>query len=109
MDPVTFRTDFTVFLKEMSDVDDTRTFCYAQISRIEQYLISLNLHRNTLTPVSRLPEDVLIQIFSAVARVCDQGSTLRGGWEVRNPHVWLVVTHVCRRWREIALHCGVES
>ena len=50
--------------------------------------------------VSRLPVEILIQIFS----YCP-ASDLYPHVHHRPPPPWLAVTHVCRRWRNAALSC----
>ena len=60
----------------------------------------INTQLNALAPVSRLPPELLSEIFlhhaghraettSCVPQLCE----------------WIQVTHVCTRWREIALQC----
>ena len=54
---------------------------------------------NAVTPVNRLPPEILSAIFSlAVAK-----TVIRGGAHRALP--WARITHVCRRWRTVALDC----
>ena len=55
---------------------------------------------NECAPVSRLPVEILIHIFS----YCP-ASDLYPHVRHRPPPPWLAVTHVCRRWRNAALSC----
>jgi len=53
------------------------------------------LDRNNLAPISKIPVELLSYIFSLVQRKCRRES--RGNLD------WVVVTHICQRWRNIAL------
>jgi len=57
----------------------------------------LKSRRNAIVPVSRLPPETLVEIFSLLRFAVDDPEC------VSYPE-WICVTHVCRRWREIALH-----
>ncbi|TFY77738.1 hypothetical protein EWM64_g6274 [Hericium alpestre] len=58
-------------------------------------LCSLRTHRNTLTPISGLPLEILAWILQLHAN--DQPPSKRDLG-------WIRVTHVCRLWRDAALH-----
>ncbi|KAI0046757.1 hypothetical protein FA95DRAFT_1542131 [Auriscalpium vulgare] len=59
--------------------------------------------RNSILPVARLPPEVLRTIFTVCS---DIDHPLIEGWDFH--FGWLAVTHVCRRWRDIALeHSGL--
>ena len=62
---------------------------------------SINTRLNALLPISRLPPEVLSEIFLRIAGY-------RPGHASRPPKVraWMRVTHVCTHWREIALQCA---
>jgi hypothetical protein len=75
--------------------------------RIDKELAILNIlkaHRNALAPISRLPPELLSQIFMYVARREDwplddgQPSFYRGCMS------WMKVAGICRHWRAVALH-----
>ncbi|KAI0055567.1 hypothetical protein BV25DRAFT_1783242, partial [Artomyces pyxidatus] len=60
-------------------------------------LNSLDVHINALSPISRLPSEILAHIFL----YCAAESTTwwkNGIWKG-----WAAVTHVCRWWRHVAL------
>jgi len=62
--------------------------------RITQELI---YRRNALVPISRLPPETLVEIFSLLPFAADDSKYV--------PHLARIrVTHVCHRWREIALY-----
>jgi len=58
--------------------------------------LSILTRRNMLVPISTLPAEILARIFHFNAFSAKPYSpTLR--------HGWISVTHVCRRWRQVAL------
>ena len=63
---------------------------------IDDQIRELNHRRNALVPISRLPPETLAEIFSLVSFSVDD-------YEDVPDMKWIRVTHVCRRWREIAL------
>ncbi|KAF8868002.1 hypothetical protein BD779DRAFT_1393234, partial [Infundibulicybe gibba] len=52
--------------------------------------------RNRFVPVARLPPEILSRIFVFNARMVRPGDRV---------DVARAISHVCRRWREIALDC----
>jgi hypothetical protein len=61
------------------------------IDAVKGPTFSMVTHRNILAPISNLPTEILVCIFHMIAF---------------SVHYWLGlvhVTHVCRRWRQIAL------
>ena len=58
----------------------------------------LRQRRNERAPISRLPVEILIQVFSYYC-ASDRHPHVR----FRAPPPWLAVTHVCQRWRDAAL------
>ncbi|EKM54860.1 uncharacterized protein PHACADRAFT_259015 [Phanerochaete carnosa HHB-10118-sp] len=56
---------------------------------------------NTTLPVSRLPPELLLLVFEDWASEC-YTETQETEPETR-PYAWIRCTHVCRRWRELAL------
>src|SRR5260221_239048 len=61
---------------------------------------SLPLHRNAVAPISTLPPELLVQIFhfhALLERPCPGLQQLVGSIG------WIRVTHVCQRWRQVAL------
>ena len=97
------RTDFSSFLADVSDVDTFLQTCCNSMGRLHQYVEDVKSFRNTLLPVARLPEDVLIHIFCAVRGHNDYEKYRSYPIPDTFPQSWLWLTHVCRRWREIAL------
>ena len=60
----------------------------------------LRLHRNTWPPISRLPTEILAEIFTDVAR--DHYDRYFPRTYVPG---WVGISYVCRQWRNIALDC----
>ncbi|KAF8263419.1 hypothetical protein EI94DRAFT_1501980, partial [Lactarius quietus] len=62
----------------------------------------LRHRRNALAPVSSLPTEVVLTIFSLVRAASTSLPFILGE---RPDHLaWLRVAHVCHQWREIALN-----
>lgn len=65
---------------------------------------------NTLSPVSRIPPEILCEIFlqlKALDRVEDHLDVY--GQDAFHNHLgtpWQVVSHVCQTWRSVALNCA---
>ncbi|KAI0061503.1 hypothetical protein BV25DRAFT_1826645 [Artomyces pyxidatus] len=75
-----------------------RELLLAERDAAAKALLSINARINTAAPVSRLAPEILAQIFSYCAE--DEMTWRRKeGAGVG----WISVTHVCRRWRQIAL------
>ena len=67
-----------------------------EIKVSDRVVQQLKSRRNTIVPVSRLPPEILVEVFSLLPFVADDPKCV--------PYLeWIFVTHVCRRWREIAL------
>ena len=65
-----------------------------EIKMHEQALQELKYRRNALAPISRLPPETLVEILSLLSFSAHDEDV---------PYlVWIPVTHVCHRWREIA-------
>ena len=71
----------------------------AEIKALEETVQGLKLRRNALQPVSSLPPEIFADILY---HLCFPGIPSLGGKPARNLSR-LHVTHVCHRWREIAL------
>lgn len=83
-----------------------------EIARLSIDLAMLKRHCNAKLPVSVLPPDVLLEIFSFVIRIWDSELP----WDHRDhfkpmfpksiripSYYWLSFTHVCHHWREVAI------
>ena len=72
-----------------------------EISALKKVLSSLSVRRNRLSPVSRLPPEILARTFSFIA------SDELPGFDSRLRLGWIKVSHVCSRWRHVALDNSV--
>ncbi|KAI0055613.1 hypothetical protein BV25DRAFT_1736719 [Artomyces pyxidatus] len=67
----------------------------AEISDLEIALSSFRTRRNALSPIGRLPPEILVRIFSFDTTPDDGSPTY---------HL-MRITHICRRWRSVAIGC----
>src|SRR6266705_546725 len=77
--------------------DQLRKAIDDQIRVSEQVTQELKYHRNALPPISRLPPETLAEIFS----LFPFSAVAFGDVSYME---WIRVTHICHRWREVALH-----
>jgi hypothetical protein len=84
------KTDSREFLRQGID---------AEIKALEGSIRALRRRRNALAPVSSLPTEVILTIFSL-----SRAPTFIIPGIKPKPLRWLRVTHVCHQWREIALN-----
>jgi hypothetical protein len=76
--------------------------------RIDRELVNLNIlkaHRNALAPISRLPPELLSQIFMYVCGREDWWSYDGQPRFYRGSMAWIKVAGICRHWRTVALQC----
>ncbi|TFK68815.1 hypothetical protein BDN72DRAFT_768745, partial [Pluteus cervinus] len=64
-----------------------------EINALEGRILSLRTARNRLAPVSRIPMEVLTEIFSLTQDISDESYGRAA----------LVISWVCQHWREMAL------
>jgi len=64
-----------------------------EVVRLRNRTVDLKCQRNELPPIGKLPDDVLRELFRACKTLVSSSST----------DEWATVTHVCHRWRTIAL------
>ena len=67
------------------------------IDTARQFVRSLLTCRNTLVPISRLPPEILAQVFHHIVFEDSPYSRARALG-------WIKVTHVCQHWRQVALN-----
>ncbi|KAK7058584.1 hypothetical protein VNI00_002220 [Paramarasmius palmivorus] len=70
------------------------------IERVENALIWIKRERNSRLPVSRLPNEVLLEIFTYLT---PKGPAIRSYFFTSGKMGWLSFTYVCQSWRTIAL------
>lgn len=78
--------------KAQTEIDD-------ELVSLEERMRALRTHRNSLSPISSIPPELLGTIFVHHVR------QMQLIYNSDNPRVlsWLVVGHVCYHWREVAL------
>jgi hypothetical protein len=89
-----------------SNTEDTpehlRRAIDAELKSLEKTALTLKLRRNALVPISRLPPETIAIIFSFLSLPRDHVQLSTRGEQYKL--AWLRVSHVCHRWREIALN-----
>ncbi|PSS02350.1 hypothetical protein PHLCEN_2v4043 [Hermanssonia centrifuga] len=76
--------------------EQTREELQLQLQQYEHAIMRIRTRLNTMLPVSRLPFEVLADIFGYLALLCRATS---------RPYAWVHVTHVCQTWRQVAIQC----
>ena len=89
---------FIIFMDTSSATtqDHLRGAIDDEIKVSNQVTQELKYRHNALAPISRLPHETLAEIFSLL-------SFPAGKYQYYRYMEWICVTHVCRRWREVAL------
>ncbi|KAL7280716.1 hypothetical protein ACG7TL_005658 [Trametes sanguinea] len=97
----------TLGLKRSSECRDDvvaheRKVLEERIAHHADTIVELKMQLNTMTPIARLPPEILAEIFALVSTTQYEESWRRhyGSSQV---YKWLSVAHVCRVWRAIAL------
>jgi hypothetical protein len=70
---------------------------------LQQSIMALTAIRNTLAAVDNLPDELLVEIFTALAFIVRPPFGQMGETGPSAGISWLAVAKVCRRWRNIAL------
>ncbi|TFY75636.1 hypothetical protein EWM64_g8374 [Hericium alpestre] len=98
-------TDGVSAFSSMETVNRTRDMLLTELKAI-QHLVTLTVARvNDLSITARLPAEVLTHVFSVLTE-CDPPSSepLKGDrFGDKASLGWITATHVCRRWRHMAL------
>ncbi|OBZ74033.1 hypothetical protein A0H81_06287 [Grifola frondosa] len=78
-----------------------------QISQTVQHLLELQFRYNSAAPISKLPPELLSQIFvEHVAQAYEHWKTLPDDIRSQSRSHWFYqFSHVCRRWRNTSLNC----
>lgn len=90
-------------LSTQADADAALGFLNEDMERLRLSVLAIKAHRNTLAPIARLPPELLSEIFVWLVSKFEIRDFGDKGWARPSYHRWLIVTFVCRRWREIAL------
>jgi len=81
-------------------INAAQTDIDSEVQRLNDLICSLKSRRNSLCPVSRLPPEVLSEVF------LDLADQLQAQDRFKVDFKWVSVAHVCRLWRNIALQHG---
>ncbi|KAF8803469.1 hypothetical protein BYT27DRAFT_7195760 [Phlegmacium glaucopus] len=76
-------------------LDDARRIIDREIAWLEESIRSLKSRRNKLSPISRLPSEILCNVFSFIE---DRTMVLD-----RSPETWINFSRVSQHWRSLAL------
>ena len=71
-----------------------------ELKSLEKSAQALKSRRNALAPISRLPPEIIANIFIFLSQPADCVQILAGE---EQDLAWLRISQVCHRWREIAL------
>ncbi|KAA1470878.1 hypothetical protein DENSPDRAFT_798406 [Dentipellis sp. KUC8613] len=95
-----FSAEGVASVKSGDDIERTSQILDEEVNKLRDQMPSLRIQNHLLCPVDRVPPELLARIFVELVSVqplayrdCSPGLKLG----------WIVVTHVSRRWREIAL------
>ncbi|THH17498.1 hypothetical protein EW146_g3328 [Bondarzewia mesenterica] len=91
-------------LSEATTAVDIRDAIDERIGTLEDELLILRSHRNSLAPISRLPVELLATIFLHY-KILQQKEDNRSRKETHPPN-WLAITYVCSRWRQVSITCS---
>lgn len=74
-----------------------------EINAIHSLLGSFKSRHNSLLLISRLPPELLACIFKILS-LSNPPNSHHSGYHTSSKLGWIPVSHVCRHWREVALH-----
>ncbi|KAI0369209.1 hypothetical protein BV20DRAFT_968410 [Pilatotrama ljubarskyi] len=80
-----------------------RKALWDQVKAHETRVIELKGCINTMAPISRLPPEILSEVFALVA-ISDYEAQRRNHYGPSHAYKWITLTHVCRIWRTVALN-----
>lgn len=97
--PLLLHSTVTAFSRPDA-IKSAQTDIDREIRRLNSQICSLKSRRNSLCPVSRLPSEVLSEVFLVFAEQLQAQERFKVDFK------WITVAHVCRLWRDIALQHG---
>ncbi|KAF8555391.1 hypothetical protein OG21DRAFT_913670 [Imleria badia] len=89
------------------DMETTAMAHMDEESTINSALSNLEIQRNSVCFISRLPTETLEEVF--IHGPCDYYGACYGedeGLVIPRPPSWVNVSYVCRHWRSVALNCA---
>ncbi|KAF7790703.1 hypothetical protein EIP86_001659 [Pleurotus ostreatoroseus] len=99
--------DFNLALVPANDLESIQHAIDERLrmmSHLQNQVLQLQSHLNSLRPACRLPDEVLAEIFLECVKDC-RAEYENAAWNDygQQPYKWLPITHVCHKWREAAL------
>lgn len=95
------RLDLTVTAFSRPDaIKAAQTGIDSEIQRLNRCICSLKSRKNSLCRISRLPPEVLSEVFLVLAEQLQARDRFKVDFK------WITVAQVCRLWRDIALQHG---
>ncbi|TFY58309.1 hypothetical protein EVG20_g8196 [Dentipellis fragilis] len=94
------------------NIQTERSKLYHELDQVIKSANAIQARINALSPLSRLPVEILVEIFRCFAAVQKPGCSRLGFTHINGELVsvsrdinlgWILVTHVCRRWRNVAI------
>ena len=95
------QTDFIIRSAPKVEHDRLRS----RFDNMKQLLPSWAGHHNASLPVGRLPNELLTSIFRELVHMYDP--EVSDDEAASSPSGWIVITFVCRRWRDVALGSSI--
>ncbi|KAF6756718.1 hypothetical protein DFP72DRAFT_963897 [Ephemerocybe angulata] len=75
--------------------EEHRTLIQRRVDELKNEICALNSLHNSLSPINRLPPEVLSDII------------IQGSSQSRKESLlWIRLSHICKHWREVALDCA---
>ncbi|KAH6901498.1 hypothetical protein BKA70DRAFT_1308836 [Coprinopsis sp. MPI-PUGE-AT-0042] len=88
------------------EVEEAHRLLDSHILTMEKEILIVRSQRNRLAPISRLPVEMLTNIFLECAASPWPTSNSKKEGSSALYTKWTVVSHVCRQWRDVALGCS---
>ncbi|KAF9245224.1 hypothetical protein BU15DRAFT_41300 [Melanogaster broomeanus] len=95
--------DSTASSPRSNPVEEAQARIDDDIAALHLSICALRTQRNALSPISRLPPEILATIFVHCARLYFGDFRLPCAWQVPP---WVNVSYICRHWRDVALNCA---
>lgn len=74
-----------------------------QLVKAQLHVADIARRLNAATPATRLPEELLVEIFKWHIKISSEPKSRISRRHFSQTYGWILSTHVCHHWREIAL------
>ncbi|KAI0080352.1 hypothetical protein K474DRAFT_312909 [Panus rudis PR-1116 ss-1] len=91
--PLIRRVNDSIDILSTVSASDRLAWIERERANAQEYARVLSVTHNSLLPINRLPSELLSEVLLLLS---EQSYT---------PSEWVRVTHVCQRWRDVALGC----